>query len=102
MIKVVHCKKEPYDVYIGRPSKWGNPFVIGKDGNRSDVVKKYYEWIKKQPKLLEDLQELKDKTLACWCSPNLCHGHVLKCLVENDATFEKMLNDGWDLKQKVK
>jgi len=27
MIRVVHCKREPYDVYIGRGSKWGNPFT---------------------------------------------------------------------------
>lgn len=99
MIKVVHCKKEPYDIYIGRPSKWGNPFIIGKDGNRLDVVRKYYEWIKQQPELLADLHELKDKTLACWCSPQLCHGDVLKCLVENDVIFEKMLKDNWEIKK---
>ena len=37
---VVHCKKEPYDIYVGRPSKWGNPFRIGKDGTREEVIKK--------------------------------------------------------------
>ena len=36
--KVVHCKREPFDIYIGRPSKWGNPFVIGRDGNREQVI----------------------------------------------------------------
>ncbi|MGA9172340.1 MAG: DUF4326 domain-containing protein [Nitrososphaeraceae archaeon] len=41
--KVVHCKKEKYDIYIGRPSRWGNPFVIGKDGTR-EVITKYNEW----------------------------------------------------------
>lgn len=74
---VVHCKKNQYDVYIGRPSKWGNPFVIGKDGNRDDVVRKYEEWIKGQPELLADLFSLKGKVLACWCSPAACHGDVL-------------------------
>lgn len=43
MGKVVHCKREPYDVYIGRPSKWGNPFVIEKDGTRKEVIEKYKE-----------------------------------------------------------
>ena len=38
---VVHCKKYSYDVYIGRPSKYGNPFEIGKDGNRTEVIKKF-------------------------------------------------------------
>ena len=77
-MRVVHCKKEPYDVYIGRPSKWGNPFVLGKDGNREEVIEKYKAWIEAQPTLLEAARkELKGKTLGCWCSPRLCHGDVL-------------------------
>lgn len=83
LTKVVHCKKESYDVYIGRPSKWGNPFTIGKDGTREEVVVKYKQWILQQPKLLESLHELKDKTLACWCAPQLCHGNVLVELINS-------------------
>lgn len=74
---VVHCKKEPYDVYIGRPSKWGSPFVIGKDGTREEVISKYREWIKTQSELLAALPELKGKVLGCWCAPRACHGDVL-------------------------
>lgn len=81
MAKTVHCKKEKYDVYIGRPSKWGNPFTIGKDGNREQVIEKYRNWIIKQPNLMSDLHELKGKTLGCWCSPKACHGDVLAELV---------------------
>lgn len=77
MSQVVHCKKDAYDVYIGRPSKWGNPFLLGNDGDRIEVMRKYNEWIVKQPELLADLHELKGKTLACWCAPQACHGHVL-------------------------
>lgn len=44
-MKVVHCKKEKYDVYIGRPSKWGNPFIVGADGTRDEVIQKYKDWI---------------------------------------------------------
>ena len=77
MPKVVHCKREQYDVYIGRPSQWGNPFVIGKDGTRAQVIKKYEQWIQTQPALLAALPELKGKVLGCWCSPNACHGDVL-------------------------
>ena len=77
MTRVVHCKKEPYDTYIGRPSKWGNKFVIGKDGTREEVVQKYKEWVLQQPELMASLHELKDKTLACWCKPLACHGDVL-------------------------
>jgi hypothetical protein len=77
MARVVHCKKEKYDVYIGRPSKWGNPFTIGKDGTREEVIEKYETWIQTQPDLLSSLHELKGKTLACWCAPQACHGDVL-------------------------
>ena len=35
---IVHCKRSKYDVCIGSPGKWGNPFVIGKDGNRATVI----------------------------------------------------------------
>ncbi len=76
-MSVVHCKREPYDVYIGRPSKWGNPFVIGKDGSRTEVIKKYAGWIKTKPELLASLEELRGKTLGCWCAPLPCHGDVL-------------------------
>ena len=82
MTQVVHCKKEKYDVYIGRPSKWGNPFTIGKDGTRDEVITKYREWILTQANLLNDLDELKGKTLACWCHPQACHGDVLAELCE--------------------
>jgi hypothetical protein len=74
---VVHCKKEPYDVYIGRPSKFGNPYVIGIDGTRDDVIEKYRVWINTQPQLLAALPELKGKVLGCWCAPLPCHGDVL-------------------------
>lgn len=70
------------DLYIGRPSKWGNPFTIGRDGSREDVVRKYAEWIVTQPDLLRDLHELRGRTLVCWCAPQMCHGHVLEILCE--------------------
>lgn len=72
----------PSDLYIGRPSKWGNPFEIGRDGSREDVVRKYAEWIVGQPALLADLHELRGRTLVCWCAPQMCHGHVLEILCE--------------------
>lgn len=81
-MKVVHCKKEKFDVYIGRPSPWGNPFEIGHDGTREEVIQKYAEWIKKQPHLMAKIHELKGKTLGCWCAPRPCHGDVLAKLAE--------------------
>jgi hypothetical protein len=82
---VVHCKHEPYDIYIGRPSEFGNKFVIGKDGTREDVVRKYEEWIKTQPDLLAKLPELKGKVLGCWCAPLACHGDVLARLANENS-----------------
>ncbi len=81
MIRVVHCKKESYDVYIGRPSKWGNPFSIGKDGDRKEVIKKYKRYLIENKKLMNSLYELEGKVLGCWCKPKACHGDVLVKLV---------------------
>ena len=83
--RVVHCKRSPHDVYIGRPTKWGNPFEMGKDGTRDEVVTKYRAWIVNQPELMASLHELKDKTIACWCSPQACHGDVLAELADKDS-----------------
>lgn len=77
MSGVVHCKRSPHDVYIGRPSKWGNPFAIGRDGTREEVVEKYRQHLLSSPALLAALPELKGKTLGCWCAPQACHGDVL-------------------------
>jgi hypothetical protein len=74
---VAHCKKERYDVYIGHPSIWGNPFIIGRDGTREEVIAKYRAWIMQQPELLKRVKELKGKVLGCWCAPQACHGDVL-------------------------
>lgn len=79
---VVNIRTDKYDVYIGRPSKWGNPFVIGKDGNRQEVIEKYRQYILNKPELLKDLHELKGKKLGCYCKPFSCHGDVLEELVK--------------------
>lgn len=76
MTTVVHCKKAPYDVYIGRPSKWGNPFVVGPH-TREEAISKYEEWIQTQDWLLKDIHELKGKILGCFCKPKSCHGDIL-------------------------
>lgn len=85
--RVVHCRREKYDVYIGRPSKWGNPFVLAKaDGNKAEarlaVIAKYEAWLREQPDLMASLHELRGKTLGCWCAPKSCHGDVLARLAE--------------------
>lgn len=82
---VVHCKKDKFDVYIGRAvprsgfkaSIWGNPFIIGKDGTRDEVMAKYRTWLLANSNLLKKVPELKGKVLGCWCAPEACHGDVL-------------------------
>ena len=94
MTRVVHCRREPSDVYIGRPSKWGNPFshlanTLAKFRvrNRQEAIDKYREWIVQQPELMADLESLRGKTLGCFCSPRACHGDILiELLGENDET----------------
>ena len=79
LTRVVHCRKARFDIYIGRPSKFGNPFVIGRDGSRADVIEKYRAWVMQKPELLKAIKnELKNKILGCYCSPNQCHGDVLE------------------------
>jgi hypothetical protein len=58
-------------------SIWGNPFHIGKDGTREEVIEKYRQYILSKPELLAQLESLRGKTLGCWCSPQACHGDVL-------------------------
>lgn len=81
MPKVLNKKTDfiPEDaVYIGRPSIFGNPFVIGVDGNRNEVIEKYRRHIALNIGLRKQIMtELKDKDLVCWCSPKPCHGDVL-------------------------
>ena len=88
--RVVNKYKEPYDIYIGRGSKWGNPFTHIADkktkadfvvASRDEAIESYREWIVNQPQLLKDLHELKGKTLGCFCKPKKCHGDALVELV---------------------
>jgi hypothetical protein len=81
----------PNTVYVGRPSKWGNPFRIGVDGSREEVISKYRKWLieklKADPKFLDPL---KGKDLACWCPLTLpCHADViLETLSKNPSSFD--------------
>jgi hypothetical protein len=106
--KVVHCSRSVYDVYIGRgpdpltgePSRWGNPFVIGKDGTRAEVIRKHREWILRQPELVAMLHELRGKRLGCWCSGVHCHGETLAELAEGQpekVTMPERQNRNGDL-----
>ena len=102
--KVVHCKKEKYDVYIGRGSKWGNPYshkdntsAKFKVSSRNEAIEKYKYYITKGEgqHLLKDLEELRGKVLGCWCgnftiedkNNKRCHGQILLDLLHTKELF---------------
>ena len=80
----------PGCVYIGRfhrsrglflpATKWRNPFKIGADGTRDEVIDKFRAWLLDNRRLLAALPELRGKDLVCWCAPERCHGEVLIAL----------------------
>ena len=79
-MRLVHCKKENYDVYIGRPGKWGNPYTLD-NYTREEAIELYRKYLWSQIKsgkiTIDDLKQLQGKTLGCWCSPLPCHGEVI-------------------------
>ena len=69
---VVNLRQSKYDIYIGRGSKWGNPythhdfptkaqFIVG---SREESIVRYQYWISERPYLIEALTELKGKVLG--------------------------------------
>ncbi len=90
---VVNKRHGICDMMIDRSHNlWGNPFVLGKDGNRRQVIDLYREWVLGQPKVLEKLPTLSGLRLGCHCKPLACHGDVLvelfKRFVPPDKTGE--------------
>ncbi len=87
-------KKPPEGaVYIGRPTKWGNPFthLVGKSkaefvvATREEAVTKFKEWFLSQPELVAAAKrELRGKDLICWCKPASCHGDVILEIANQD------------------
>ena len=89
MAKVLNKKRDGLPggaVYIGRPSKWGNPFVIGRDGTRGQVIAKFRDYLLRNERLMADLRELRGKDLVCWCAPCACHGDVLVALANAESS----------------
>lgn len=93
---VVNRHKEPFQVDVGRGSRWGNPwshesksrakFIVS---TREEAIENYRYWILGNPELLADLGELKGKILGCYCLPKSCHAEVLAELADNfDETKE--------------
>lgn len=87
MTNVVNINSSSYDIYIGRSrkgegfNKWCNPFVIGRDGNREEVINKYKKYLEMQIKIgnitISELISLNNKKLGCFCFPLKCHGNII-------------------------
>lgn len=82
---VVNRHTDEFDIYIGRGTPWGNPFIRGIHGNLPQVIHRYEDHMRKQIALgiilPEDLMKLKGKRLGCSCKPRPCHGDVLVKLI---------------------
>ena len=78
----------PDAIYVGRPAKWGNPFKIGVDGTREEVVEQFRAYICGliNDGVQLDLEELRGKDLVCWCAPLPCHADILLDLANQEAT----------------
>ena len=96
---VVHFKRSAYDVYIGRPSPWGNPFshlVRSRAkflvATREEAIQRFEEWLLAQPELVKRVkQELCGKVLGCWCAPLSCHGDVLARIANAEESSPREL-----------
>ena len=92
--RVVHCKREAFDVYIGRPSPFGNPWRVMGEVTRGDAIAKFESYardaIERSPKFREAVKGLHGKVLGCWCAPKACHGDVLlKLAAELSSSGDK-------------
>ena len=65
-------------VRVDRRSRWGNPFRIGRDGTRAEVIRRYADYLLTRPDLLADVATLRRQTLTCWCTPAPCHAAILR------------------------
>ena len=75
-------------IYIGRPSKYGNPFLIGKDGTRKQVIQKFIDMLNSDIHLMNEIKnELKGKNLVCHCKPKECHGDYLLQIANEDDSI---------------
>ena len=115
-INVIHKREQtggegalPFpQVYVGRPSPLGNPFVIGKDGTRDEVIAKYRDWLEVNlhhrsdedtaAAVYKEIHRLwhmcianEGITLVCWCKPQDCHGDVIAEWIQaqDDAMYEE-------------
>jgi len=78
--KVVNLKNDSYDMLVDRTTPFGNPFIIGPDGDRDDVISKFrvYWYAPEQYNLRAFARVLlSGKRIGCWCKPQACHGDII-------------------------
>lgn len=72
-------------VLVDRTTIWGNPYHIGRDGTRVEVIAKYEVWLRGHPPLMRSVREqLRGKDLVCHCAPLPCHADVLLRIANED------------------
>lgn len=90
MPRVYNLKLDGYPdgcVYVGRPSKWGNPYEIGRDGTREQVLSKFDAYLLTRPDLVESAKrELAGRNLLCYCKPKDCHADRWLRIADNQHT----------------
>lgn len=90
-----HHGTAPADaVYVGRGTPWGNPFRLGPDGDRIEVLAKFQAHVAEHPELAERArQELSGRDLVCSCHPQPCHAD-LWLAVANDLEYQLPVRAG--------
>ena len=76
------------NVYVGRPSKWGNPYKISKKTCRKEAVNLFRNHVIHTKDLADNVGELRGKILGCWCAPDQCHAEVLHQLAGNHPLYQ--------------
>ena len=93
-VNIHEWTRNPNNIYIGRKtkflerSKWANPFRISSRNSRVEVVGRFEQYLRKNRQLCKDIYQLIGKNLGCWCWPRLCHGNVLKQLVQESLKHQ--------------
>ena len=111
--QVVNLRLAPYDVYIGRAGRYnyigrtgrhsngyfGNPFVIGRDGTREEVLQKYAAYfldrVATDSEFKRKVESLRGAALGCFCKPEACHGDVIAAWLDGRRPRTFLANRWW-------
>jgi len=99
---IVNCRFDDYDIYVGRPSMWGNPFSHTKSrhaayevADREESIRRYADHLRSEPVLLDIIVNLEGKVLGCWCRPRdgfagrlMCHAQIIVGLIHDVDPLE--------------